>query len=60
MKEPSDTTPDPGAETTREVCEHCREILAPMEWVTIEDEPGYENSLHFCDEDCFEAWRESA
>lgn len=60
MEEPSDTTPNPSNETTREFCEHCGETLDPMEWTTIEDEPGYESALHFCDEECLDAWRASA
>ncbi|MEM4780048.1 MAG: hypothetical protein QXG03_00560 [Halalkalicoccus sp.] len=59
MEEPSDTTPDRGEKTTREICEQCGEVLGPMEWTTVEDEPGYESALHFCDEGCLEAWRAS-
>lgn len=73
MHEPSDTTPNPGAETERTECENCGAVLDPMEWVTPEtdtvgqqadpetneagDTRGYGSSLHFCDEECLEEWR---
>jgi hypothetical protein len=73
MREPSDTTPNPGWETDKAECENCGTELAPLEWVTLEtdavgqqadpqinepdDTPGYNSSLHFCDEECLEEWK---
>lgn len=56
MHEPSDTTPSPSEETERERCENCGEPLEPMEWLTLDDEPGYDASLQFCSESCIEEW----
>lgn len=57
MHEPDDTSPSPNEETSKERCENCGEPLDPMEWQTLDDEPGYDASLHFCDEDCIEEWK---
>lgn len=57
MHEPSDTSPSPNEETGKERCENCGDVLDPMEWETLDDQPGYDASLHFCDEECLEEWK---
>lgn len=73
MNEPSDTTPDPGRGTERTTCENCGATLEPLDWVTFEAAPegqradssnepdgatGYASSLHFCDDQCLDQWKD--